>query len=42
MRIENNTIYFYGSSEPFSNWYKCDFKIGNMTFNSVYVIIVID
>ena len=33
MRIENNTIYFYGSSEPFSNWYKCDFKIGNVTFN---------
>ena len=33
MRIENNTIYFYASSEPFSNWYKCDFKIGNVTFN---------
>ena len=33
MRIENNTIYFYGSSEPFSNQYKCDFKIGNVTFN---------
>ena len=33
MRIENNTIYFYGSSEPFSNWYKCDFKMGNVIFN---------
>ena len=33
MRIINNTIYFYGTSEPFSNWYKCDFKIGNITFN---------
>lgn len=33
MRIENDTVYFYGSSEPFSNWYKCDFKIGNVTFN---------
>lgn len=33
MRIENNTIYFYGSSEPFSNWYKCNFNIGNVVFN---------
>lgn len=33
MRIENNIVYFYGSSEPFSNWYKCDFKMENMLFN---------
>ena len=33
MRIENDTVYFYGSSEPFSNWYKCDFKIGDIIFN---------
>lgn len=33
MRIINKKVFFYGSSEIFSNWHRCRFTIDGITFN---------
>lgn len=33
MRVINNKVFFYGSSEVFSNWYRCKFTMDDIEFN---------
>lgn len=33
MRVINKKVFFYGSSEIFSNWHRCRFTIDGITFN---------
>lgn len=33
MRVQDNKVFFYGSSEIFSNWHKCRFQINGIRFN---------
>ena len=33
MRVINKKVFFYGSSEIFSNWHRCNFRIDNIKFN---------
>lgn len=33
MRVINNKVFFYGSSEIYSNWHRCRFIIEGITFN---------
>lgn len=33
MRVVNKRVFFYGSSEIFSNWHRCRFAIDDINFN---------
>ncbi len=33
MKITDNSIYFYGNKDHFSNFYKCNFSVNGITFN---------
>lgn len=33
MRVINNKVFFYGSSEIYSNWHRCRFTIEGISFN---------